>query len=66
MSRRQPDPLPEVRIGNCAGCSTFPTTIYLITPGLHRYRCAPCYEKETGLWPHRAPSKADYERLQRT
>ena len=63
MSRHKPDPLPDVRIGHCAGCNTFPTTLYLIVPAGYRYRCAPCYEHETGLWPHRAPSKEDYRRM---
>ncbi len=60
--KRKPDPLPDVRVGHCAGCGDFPTTVYKVGT-MHRYRCAPCYEKEVGIWPHLAPSKEDYNRM---
>ena len=61
MKRGAPDP--EIRVGNCCGCNMFPVTLYKIM-GIYRYRCAPCFEKETGCWPHLAPTKEDYARQQ--
>lgn len=46
---------PETRVGLCCGCepddALIDKPLYKI-PGLSRYRCADCFEKETG---HRHP-----------
>jgi hypothetical protein len=55
MRRRAPDPEPEVRAGNCAPCGRF-ETLYKV-PGIFRYRCAECYERERGHRPHLAPPR---------
>lgn len=45
---------PETRKGNCGGCNQCPLTLYKIQ-GIYRYRCADCYEKETGHRHHLSP-----------
>lgn len=47
---------PEVRIGHCCGCHADPMALYKI-PGLQRYRCADCYEKEMGYRHWLSPPK---------
>lgn len=47
---------PETRVGNCCGCNTYPETLYKI-PGIFRYRCATCFERETGYRHHLSPAK---------
>lgn len=53
VKRNQPEP--EVHVGNCCGCNTYPITLYKI-PGIYRYRCAGCFQTETGYSHHLAPS----------
>jgi len=45
---------PETRAGNCCGCHTWPVLLFRV-PGPFRYRCAACFEKETGAPHHLAP-----------
>lgn len=45
---------PETRVGNCCGCNQCPVALFKIQ-GIFRYRCAPCYARETGHWHHLAP-----------
>lgn len=48
----------ETRVGNCCGdnCSDrYPVSLYKI-PGIYKYRCAACFEKETGYRHHLSPS----------
>jgi len=48
--KRQPIE-PETRVGNCCGCSSYPEQLYKIQ-GIYRYRCATCFEMETGRRHH--------------
>jgi hypothetical protein len=50
-------------VGHCCGCGV-DEGLYLI--GECRYRCALCYEKETGAWPFHAPDRAEYFRRTNT
>lgn len=52
--RRRPDPEPETRVGNCCGCNTDPMALFKIQ-GIYRYRCAECFEAETGYRHHLSP-----------
>lgn len=47
MSRANPQPDPEIRIGICCGCSVSNLLLFRI-PGVYRYRCSPCFRAETG------------------
>jgi hypothetical protein len=44
---------PETLVGNCCGCHKH-DTLYKV-PGIYRYRCDPCFLKETGFRHHLAP-----------
>lgn len=44
MKRITPDP--QTRLGHCCGCKT--DGVLFKIPGIYRYRCAPCFHKETG------------------
>lgn len=44
---------PETRVGNCCGCNHFPMPLFKV-PGIYRYRCAECFERETGFRHHMA------------
>lgn len=48
---RGPDSEPQTRVGNCSGCNTWPLTLFKI-PGVYQYRCAGCFERETGYRHH--------------
>lgn len=56
-SLRRGLPEPEVRVGHCCGCHAYPIVLYKLQ-GIYRYRCAECYESETGFWPHLAPPRS--------
>jgi hypothetical protein len=43
---------PETRVGNCCGCNTY--ALLFKMQGIFRYRCASCFEKETGHRHHLA------------
>ena len=51
---------PETRVGICCGCRADSMALYRI-PGLYRYRCDECFERETGhrhyLAPRRPPPR---------
>lgn len=47
-------PEPETRIGNCCGCGGYPLPLFKIQ-GIYRYRCADCFEAETGYRHHLSP-----------
>lgn len=47
---------PETRVGICCGCHQDPMALFKI-PGIFRYRCADCFEKETGYRHHLSPPK---------
>jgi hypothetical protein len=53
MKRGEPEP--ETRVGNCCGCHSDPETLFKV-PGIFRYRCAACFQRETGYRHHLAPS----------
>lgn len=54
MRRREALAEPETRVGNCCGCNTDPVTLYKV-PNIYRYRCAECFESETGFRHHLMP-----------
>lgn len=56
MNRRASTHEPEVRIGHCCGCHTYPMALYKI-PAIYRYRCADCYESEMGYRHWLSPPK---------
>lgn len=49
------DPEPETRIGNCCGCGVYPMPVFKVQ-GIYRYRCAECFEAETGYRHHLSPA----------
>jgi hypothetical protein len=55
-------PEPETRVGHCCGCkpdeALSDKPLYKI-PGLFRYRCADCFEKETGYRHPGSPLKSN-------
>jgi hypothetical protein len=55
--RRREEAEPETRVGNCCGCHTDPVPLFKVS-GIFRYRCADCFEKETGYRHHLSPQKA--------
>jgi hypothetical protein len=48
---------PETRIGNCCGCNQCPVPLFKLQ-GIFRYRCAACFEAETGHRHYLAPLPA--------
>jgi hypothetical protein len=52
--RKRVEAEPETRVGNCCGCHQDPMALYKI-PGIYRYRCAECFQTETGYCHHLAP-----------
>jgi hypothetical protein len=54
--KRGQDQEPEIRIGNCCGCQTYPVLLFKV-PGIYRYRCDECYAAEVGHRHHMAPAK---------
>lgn len=56
MTRRRAEPEPETRVGHCCGCGGDPLTLFRV-PGPYRYRCADCFEAETGYRHHLTPAK---------
>lgn len=50
--KRQQEPL--TRVGICCGCNKDGMALYKV-PELYRYRCAECYQRETGSRPWQAP-----------
>lgn len=48
MKRRNAEP--EVRVGNCCGCNQ--QAVLFKIPAIFRYRCAACFERETGYRHH--------------
>jgi hypothetical protein len=55
MNKRAPTE-PETRVGNCCGCNQYPLPLFKV-PGIYRYRCDSCFERETGYRHHMAPSR---------
>jgi hypothetical protein len=53
-AKRSREPEPETRVGNCCGCNTDPMVLFKIQ-GIYRYRCAECFEVETGYRHHLSP-----------
>jgi hypothetical protein len=53
---------PETRVGNCCGCNIYPMALFKV-PGIYRYRCAECFEKETGYRHHLAPAAPSAGRI---
>lgn len=39
---------PSIESGHCAGCGSFPAKLFRVSPQVCRYRCASCFERETG------------------
>src|SRR6266705_2177863 len=56
MSRAKVEIEPETRVGICCGCQEGNMPLYKVT-GLSRYRCAECYEVETGYRHYLSPPK---------
>lgn len=54
MIKRQ-DQEPETRVGHCCGCGE-DNALFKI-PGIPRYRCDLCFERETGYRHHMAPPR---------
>jgi hypothetical protein len=54
--KRPPPSEPETLVGNCSGCNVFPRPLFKI-PGLFRYRCDECFERELGYRHHLAPPR---------
>lgn len=54
---RRPDHDPETRVGHCCGCRSW-AVVLIKVPGIYRYRCAECFERECGYRHHLAPPKA--------
>lgn len=48
---------PETRVGICCGCNGSSMSLFKV-PGIYRYRCADCFETETGYRHHLSPPKA--------
>lgn len=60
MRLKKGEPESEILVGNCCGdeCpDRYPVTLFKV-PGIYRYRCAHCFEKETGYRHHLAPVAA--------
>lgn len=47
MAKRSTKQDPETQVGICCGCNVWNLLLFKV-PGIYRYRCAPCYRKETG------------------
>lgn len=47
---------PETRVGNCCGCNQHPVPLFKVQ-GMFRYRCAECFERETGYRHYLSPAK---------
>jgi hypothetical protein len=59
MSRFKRDQTePETRMGNCCGCNALATLPLFKVQGIYRYRCAPCFEAETGFRHHLSPPRS--------
>lgn len=56
MRRRQPEE-PETRVGNCCGTKCGNHDTLFKVPGIFRYRCAECFEREMGWRHHLSPQK---------
>jgi hypothetical protein len=56
MNGRRDITEPETRVGNCCGCQQL--ALLFKIPGIFRYRCATCFEKETGYRHHLTPAAA--------
>lgn len=54
--RRKAETEPETRVGNCCGCSRH--SLLFKVPGIFRYRCAECFEREEGYRHHLTPAAA--------
>ena len=47
---------PETRVGNCCGCRRDPVALFKV-PGIFRYRCEDCFEREMGYRHHLSPPR---------
>ena len=55
MKRRSHEfDVPETRVGICCGCHGDNLALFKL-PGLLRWRCAECFEREAGYRHHLAP-----------
>ena len=52
MSRHKLEAEPETRVGHCCGAGCQQLALLFKVPGIFRYRCATCFEKETGRRHH--------------
>jgi hypothetical protein len=57
MRLKRAETEPETRVGNCCGCNRDPVPLFKVQ-GIFRYRCADCFERETGYRHHLSPPKA--------
>jgi len=56
MSARHTLSEPETRVGHCCGCHQCPIPLFKVQ-GVYRYRCADCFERETGFRHYLSPSR---------
>lgn len=56
MKRAEHDE-PETRVGICCGCRSDSQALFKV-PGIFRYRCSECFQREVGHRHHLAPTRA--------
>jgi len=52
--RKRVEAEPETRVGICCGCSQDGMALFKV-PGIYRYRCTECFQRETGYRHHLSP-----------
>ena len=56
MKRTREGEEPETRVGICWGCQSDTMALFKV-PNISRYRCADCFERETGDRHHLSPPR---------
>jgi len=56
MRREREGQEPETRVGICWGCQSDALALFKV-PSIYRYRCAECFERETGYRHHLSPPR---------